>query len=279
MTSYHHFDEQEVIGLLPLAGQATRLSPLPFSKAMYPVGFRTTEDGSLRPKVVCHYLLEKMQLAGIRKAYLILRSGAWDIPGYLEDGNLVNMDLAYLIVRFLHGVPYTLDQAYPFIKNSVVALGFPDILFHPEDGFKHLLEHLKESNSDVVLGVAPVHPPHIGGDVNFDHTGRVQIVVERPEQEELPYNWYIAVWAPVFTEFLHQYIKEYLKTVEIEKLNSHSNTLPSGKKEIALSNVIQAAINNGLKIGARVFQEGGYLDIGTSDGLISAIHSSIGRST
>ncbi|WP_233744930.1 hypothetical protein [Leptodesmis sichuanensis] len=59
----------EVIGLIPCAGQATRLAPLPLSKELYPVGLRSLPDGKLRPKVVSHYLLEKMRLAGIRKAF------------------------------------------------------------------------------------------------------------------------------------------------------------------------------------------------------------------
>lgn len=69
MASSNQNKEQEVIGLLPAAGQATRIAPLPGSKELYPIGFRSVEGGSLRPKVVCHYLLEKMRLAGIRKAY------------------------------------------------------------------------------------------------------------------------------------------------------------------------------------------------------------------
>ena len=53
---------KEVVGLIPAGGQATRLAPLPCSKELYPIGFRFAEaDHSLRPKVVSHYLLEKMR--------------------------------------------------------------------------------------------------------------------------------------------------------------------------------------------------------------------------
>ena len=69
----------DIVGLMPAGGQAMRIAPLPCSKELYPIGFRLiAEDGSLRPKVACHYLLEKMQLAGINKVYIILRDGIWD---------------------------------------------------------------------------------------------------------------------------------------------------------------------------------------------------------
>src|SRR5262245_170131 len=92
--------QREVIGLIPAGGQAKRIAPLPCSKELYPVGFRKHHaDGSVRPKVACHYLLEKMKLAGVNKTFIVLRSGKWDIPTYFGDGKLVEMDLAYLAVH------------------------------------------------------------------------------------------------------------------------------------------------------------------------------------
>ena len=68
--------EKEVIGLIPAAGLATRLAPLPCSKELYPVGFWSEYSGQqVHPKAVWQYLLEKMRLAGISKAYFILRQG------------------------------------------------------------------------------------------------------------------------------------------------------------------------------------------------------------
>jgi glucose-1-phosphate thymidylyltransferase len=131
---------REVIGLIPAGGQATRIAPLPCSKELYPVGFRQVDEGrSLRPKVICHYLLEKMRLAGATKAYIVLRQGKWDIPAYLGDGTMLNMHLAYLMMHLPFGTPYTVDQAYPFVQDALVAFGFPDIIFQPDDAFVQLL--------------------------------------------------------------------------------------------------------------------------------------------
>jgi len=130
----------ELIGLLPAGGKAARVSPLPCSKEIYPVGFRLMgEDRSLRPKVVCQYLLEKMRLAGVTKGYIVLRKGKWDIPAYLGNGRILDMHLSYLLLELPFGVPYTLDEAYPFVQDAIVVFGFPDIIFQPDDAFVQLL--------------------------------------------------------------------------------------------------------------------------------------------
>src|SRR5688572_19363039 len=93
------------IGLIPAAGLANRIAPLPCSKELYPVGFRIDETGNAkRPKVVSHYLLEKMRLAGVSRIYFILRTGKWDIPGYYGDGSMLNVPVAYLSLGSTWGV-------------------------------------------------------------------------------------------------------------------------------------------------------------------------------
>ena len=54
-----------VVGLIPAAGRAERLGPLPCSKELLPIGFRETPRGPA-PKVAGHYLLERFRAAGVR---------------------------------------------------------------------------------------------------------------------------------------------------------------------------------------------------------------------
>ena len=50
---------RELVGIIPAAGTAQRISPLPCSKELFPVGFRRLDDsGELRPKSAANYLLE-----------------------------------------------------------------------------------------------------------------------------------------------------------------------------------------------------------------------------
>jgi glucose-1-phosphate thymidylyltransferase len=253
--------KRQIIGLLPAGGQATRISPLPLSKELYPIGFRSLgNQGDVRPKVVCHYLLEKMQLAGIDKAYFILRPGKWDIPAYFGDGAMLPISLGYLIMGLPYGVPFTLDQAYPFVKEAVVALGFPDILFQPQDAFVKILKRLETSNADIVLGLFPTDQPHKAGMVDFDASGKVHLIVEKPRQSNLRFMWAIAVWTPAFTEFLHEYLISLRANSDVSKLS-----------EIPIGNVIQAALIQGFCVEAEAFPDGTYLDIGTPDDLVRAV--------
>ena len=51
--------QRDIIGLLPASGKTSRIAPLPCGKELYPIGFRSVDrKGSVRPKVVSHYLLE-----------------------------------------------------------------------------------------------------------------------------------------------------------------------------------------------------------------------------
>ncbi|NJL38257.1 MAG: dTDP-glucose pyrophosphorylase [Leptolyngbyaceae cyanobacterium SM1_4_3] len=235
------------------------------SKELYPVGFRRTEEG-VRPKVVCHYLLEKMRRAGISKAYLVLRPGKWDIPNYFGDGTMLGMNLAYLTVHTPFGVPYTLDQAYPFVQDAIIALGFPDILFQPQDAFVKLLARQAERGADVVLGLFPTEQPSKAGMVDFDETGRVRCVIEKPLQTDLRYMWAIAAWTPKFTQFMHEYLQaiasQYVSVTELSTVS---------RPELPIGDVIQAAIEQGFRVEAEVFEEGRYLDIGTPENLARAV--------
>lgn len=262
----------EVVGLLPAAGKGTRIAPLPFSKELYPVGFRFVDDGvqrSLRPKVVCHYLLERMRLAGVTKVYIVLRNGKWDIPAYFGDGAIVDMHLAYLTLHLSWGQPYTLDQAYPFVRDARVAFGLPDILFQPDDAFVQLLARQIETKADVVLGLFPAHQRQQFDMVDVDHVGRVRSIQRNPRHTHLRYTWIIAAWTPVFTRFMHEHLAAGQK--RHDRANATYNG--QGHDELFIGDVMQAAIPHGLQVEAVEFPDGTYLDIGTPGDLVKATRS------
>jgi len=259
--------DRQVIGLLPAAGKATRISPLPFSKEVYPITFPTVDRTKIsRPKPVCQYLLERMRLAGVSRAFVVIRDGKWDIPAYLGDGTLVGMDIAYLMLGLPFGVPYTLDQAYPFVKDEIIAFGFPDIYFEPDDAFLHLLERQSETGADIVLGLFPAHRPENADMVDLDARGQVRDILIKPNQSSLAYTWITAVWTPVFTKFMHDQITVIKKTKEHSDLSDNE----SHNQELFVGDVIRAAIRSRLLVEAAVFPKGFYLDIGVPEDLLEA---------
>ena len=195
-----------MIGLIPCGGHATRIAPLPCSKEVFPVGLRRTLDGVLRPKVVSHYLLDKMRQAGVRRAFFILRSGKWDIPQYYGTGSEVGMDLGYLITRLPHGPAYTLDQAFPFVGVAPVAFGYPDILFGPSDAFGRALQHLSRTRSALVLGLYRIYNPRDWDMVEVDKKGHVHALHRKIGETKLKWGVVFAVWTRKFTDFLHHYL-------------------------------------------------------------------------
>lgn len=214
----------------------------------------------MHPKPVCVYLLEKMRAAGATEAFIVLRDGKWDIPAYLADGNMLNMHLAYLMMGLPYGVPFTLDQAYPFVGHATVVFGFPDILFCPEDAFRKLLSRQDESGADIVLGLFPVSTPGQMDVVDLDGDGRICRIHIKPAEITSSYTWIIASWIPSFTNFLHQYVIDALK----------ENGSVMENREGCFSDVVNAAIQNGMLVDNVIFHEGFCLDIGIPENLVRA---------
>lgn len=259
--------QQKIVGLIPAAGTATRLASLPCSKEIYPIGFhRSHQNENLRIKVVSEYLLESMRLAEIAKVYIILRKGKWDIPQYLESGKWMDMDFAYLIMDLPFGVPFTLDQAYNFVKDDIVFFGFPDIIFKPKDAFNRLLERQILKNADVVIGLfrapQPYKTQHM---VEINHKGQVCRFQIEPSQTTLRYTWIIAVWNQKFTRFLNEHVSIEAKNIR----KGRAIKKDSIAEEVSMTRVFEAALQNGLEIDSVAFEEGSFVDIGSPDNLQS----------
>jgi dTDP-glucose pyrophosphorylase len=262
----------DLVGLVPAAGKAKRISPLPCSKEIYPIGFRRDkESGDIRVEVVSHQLFEKFRRAGAQRAFVILRDGKWDIPSYFGEGQIVGLSLAYLVIADSIGPCDTLDRAYPFVKNETVMFGFPDILFHPDDAFQRLLVHLNESRSDIVLGLFPEVESRKTDMVDIEDSGRVRSVVLNPPFSTLTYTWGCAVWRPEFTEFMHTFL--LAARAELQA----SNLLESGRQsqpDLPVGVVVKQAVEDGMNVQGVVLAEESYVDIGTLDNLIALARKS-----
>lgn len=252
---------REVIGLVPAGGQAHRIAPLPCSKEIFPIGFNSqTDKRGVHPKVVGQYVLEMMRAAGIAKVYIILRKDKWDIPAYFGDGSALNLHLGYLMLGVPFGVPYTLDQAYPFVREATVALGWPDILFYAEGAFTRILQRLADGEADVVLGLFPTNRPEKVDMVDVSSDGHVRQIIIKPQSTTLRYTWGNAVWAPTFTEFLHQYVM------------AHKDNA-ANQPEVFVGDIMRAAIRAGLRVVAIPISSTPCLDIGTPEDLLKAVRS------
>lgn len=250
--------QRRIVGVIPAAGKARRIAPLPGSKELFPVGFgEIVFDGKLRryPKVVSQYLIDNMTHAGVSEIYLVLGEGKFDIMEYYGDGQRFGVRIAYLMMDRLWGMPYTIDQAYYWMQDATVIFGMPDTIFTPSDAFGQLLDMQTRVGADLTLGLFRASEPQRLSMVKSDQEDRVLSIHDKPAQTDLLYTWGIACWGPRFTEVMHQELA----------------MPPNDDKEIVLADIFQKAVDGGLDVRALRFDSGEYFDIGTPEDLQSAV--------
>lgn len=250
----------EVVGLIPCAGNATRLGALPFSKELFPIGFDVS-DGEQNVKVVSSYLIDHMKDAGVKDFHLIIKEGKWDIPTYFNNNKPLNANLCYHLANVDYGVPFSLNTAYPFVKDKIVCLGFPDILFKPKKVYNQLLKKLtSNSSTSIVLGVMPINRPEKWDMIEYDSNNKInKIVIKSTTESGLKYGWFCAVWSPKFSEYLNSYILSLYKEKSPKELKN---------SEIYIGDVVRAAMKIGFSVESVIFEEGICLDIGTPEDLV-----------
>lgn len=256
----------EIIGLIPAGGVASRLGNLPCSKEIFPF---IDQAGNIR--VVAENLIHYYKLAGIKDIYMIIRKGKWDLPEYFGDGSEWDVNMGYLIVNCTFGTPFTLSQAYPFVKDKIVALGFPDIIVRPENAFQKIVSKISETDAEIILGIVPHHNPMKVDMVEFNEDGSIRDIVIKQKRTDLKYSWCIAVWKPRFTKFMRDFTDSCILkgTDKIEQKDGAS-------REIYIGDVIMQALTNGYKTDYVLFEDGGYDDLGThgelKDYIIKKLH-------
>lgn len=242
---------KEIVGLIPAAGKASRIGPIPCSKEIFPIGFKGDSDSGT-VKVAAAYLLESFAKAKVSQIFMIIRKGKWDIPQYLGMGYQLGYPLAYIISEPTPGTHYTIDLAYHFVKDKLVLLGFSDILFRPKNAFTLLLEKQEKNGAEIVLGLFKTGSPQKADMVEVDKKGRIKNIVIKPDETNLEYCWTMAVWTPAFTRYLHQFITR-----------DRNNSYDDSGGEVYIGHVIRQAMEDGLTIEAVTFADGSFVDIGT----------------
>jgi glucose-1-phosphate thymidylyltransferase len=252
LSPLHQGMGHELIGLVPAAGSASRVGPLPCSKEVWPVGFQ--QRPRVRPIVAAEYLLGGMVEAGVARAYVVLRRGKWDIPAQFSERSCPRPELAFLTTEGTAGVPFTIDHAYPWVRGRTVVFGFPDIIFRPSGVYSALLDRLRSAGSDVVLSLFPATNPAKMDMVEVGAEGRVRDIVIKPDRTALDLTWIHCVWRTAFTDFLHDFVAGQA----------------TADTEIHVGDVIRAAISAGMSVTGVIVEGGEYLDIGTPEDLMRA---------
>ena len=163
-------------GIVPAAGQGTRIQPLAFSKELLPVGTTRTADGVERPRAVSEHLVERLVLAGADKIAFVISPGKSDILRYY-GGRVAGADIAYVVQPQAAGLCDALFRAAHLVHpDEDVAVGLPDTIWFPEDALARL------PRDRLAFLLFPVDRPEFFDAVVHDEaTGRVEeIQVKSP---------------------------------------------------------------------------------------------------
>ena len=124
-------------GIIPAAGQGSRIQPLAFSKELLPVG--SWRDGEReRPRAVSEYLIERLVLGGADKICFVISGGKSDILQYY-GGEAFSANLFYSVQHEPAGLCDAVFRAVPLIEPCEhVLVGLPDTIWFPVDALSRL---------------------------------------------------------------------------------------------------------------------------------------------
>jgi len=162
-----------IVGVVPAAGYALRLQPLPHSKEMLDVGGRPIMD----------YLVDRMRAAGADQLRVVTRHEKQDVIDHAERLG------AYVVL----GNPPTINDSLAagiagLAPDDIVLLGFPDSLWEPLDGFRQLLE-VVQTGPEVALGLFDA-PGIEGSDyLVLDESGAITDIDIKPLEPRSSWIW------------------------------------------------------------------------------------------
>ena len=170
-------------GIIPAAGNGTRIQPLAFSKELLPVGSRVDAGGTERPRAISEYLVERMLAAGADKLCFVISPWKSDIPQYF-GGRYDGAAIVYAVQDHADGLCDAIFRALPLIPpGEDVVVGLPDTVWFPEDA----LARLPAGRFGFLL--FPVARPELFDAVETDTDGRVLRVMVKSALARSPWVW------------------------------------------------------------------------------------------
>jgi glucose-1-phosphate thymidylyltransferase len=246
-----------LLGLLPMAGRGSRLWPYRYPKELFPVALVPAPDGvGVNPWPVCQYAIDAMRRAGAERCVAVVSDEKYEVLRVLGDGTEAGLPLCYVHQRDALGLPHVVQCARPWLGDADVLLALPDTVVLPGDALARLHEARLRERMDLMLGVLPTPESGRLGPVEIDAEGRVLRILDKPGDDRTGNTWAILSWSSVFTDYCCRW--EALRGRE-------------GRREGALGHAMEAARADGLRVGAMVFADGMFADIGTPQGLAATV--------
>ena len=234
-------------GIVLAGGAGTRLYPLTMvtSKQLLPV----------YDKPMIYYPLSTLMLAGIRDILII--STPEDTPRFehlLGDGSQFGLNLSYKVQPSPDGLAQAFLLGEEFIGDDACAMVLGDNIFYG-NGFGKILRaatHNAEQNARATVFGYYVSDPERFGIVEFDESGKVVSVEEKPKQPKSNYAITGLYFYPKGVSTLAHKVK------------------PSARGELEITTLNDMDLQAGL-LDVQLLGRGfAWLDTGTMDSLVDA---------